>query len=228
MKNEISALLNLQSRLFPSMTTQNLALRSYGMEVSENILLKFVESYKLPVVSVGSGSATLEHKIQQKNEKIRWICVDPTPSSWCSGEVMIKPQYASVEDLVAAEPELVGKCVLFLNWCFPNKSRYDYDAVILLQPVAFLSTVEFLEVGREFPNGSAGGELFHGLVAKSDAHGYKFCYNATLYYDYDSDSPPLDIRFIWYQKTELPEIEIDLEWDYECKVRHPRDVCVIC
>lgn len=212
------------------MTTQNLAIKSYGMEESENILLKFVETYVLPVVSMGSGSATLEYKVQQKNEKIRWICVDPTPSSWCAGEVMIKPQYASVEDLVAAEPELVGKCVLFLNWCLPNESRYDYDAVMLLQPIAFLSTVEFLEVGLETPsgNGSAGGELFHGLVVNSEAHGYNFCYNSTLYYDYDYDYPPLDIRFIWYQKSELPEIEVDLERDYKCKVRHPRDACVIC
>lgn len=210
------------------MTTENLAIKSYGTQVSEDILLKFVESYDLPVVSVGSGSAKLEYSVWQKNEKIRWICVDPEPKSWCAGEVMIKPEYTSVENLVAAEPNLVGKCVLFLNWCFPNESRYDYDAMTILQPVAFLSTVEFFElVFDDSPNGSAGGKMFHDFIQNSDKHGYALCFNSTLYYENESSEPPLDIRFIWYQKTDYPQLEPDLEWDYPCKVRHTTNACSI-
>lgn len=88
--------------------------------------------------------------------------MDPDPTSWPFKDArggkgpLIPVKYDTVEDLIEDQPDLIRNCVLVLNWPFANDSRYDYDAVRLLQPMSIWATIE--------KNESAGGSLFHSVI----------------------------------------------------------------
>jgi len=197
----------------------NLAVQSYGIEASITILYKFCTSYangkrRIPVVSVGSGTAELEYLVHELCPDIEWVCIDPSPDSFRSDrQVMIKPRYPTVNELIKDRPSIVGGCLLFANWCLPEYSTYDYEAIILLNPYAFLSTIELYNSKP----GAAGGFQFHKFIATTTI--YRSVYSSWLY---SKTSSPYDIRFVWYEVKGL-ESKPDLQKRWECKVDHPRD-----
>jgi hypothetical protein len=75
------------------------------------------------------------------------ICVDPAPGDWSRtarsitsrfGKPGMQPEYATVDELVKARPELVGDVVVLLPWCSPSDVTYDIDALIALQPTSIV------------------------------------------------------------------------------------------
>jgi hypothetical protein len=108
------------------------------------------------VVSVGSGSGALEQELSRLGVK-NIICCDPAPGVWRRrgkyGVTGLQPAFATVQDLVKAQPELVNNVVLLLPWCNPNESSYDIEAVIDLRPASIVSVYE--------TKGAAGGFRMH-------------------------------------------------------------------
>jgi hypothetical protein len=60
--------------------------------------------------------------------------------------------YDYVKTLVEAHPELVGNCIVFINWSLPNDSIYDIESIGLLKPKHVVTVCE--------TTGSAGGAAF--------------------------------------------------------------------
>lgn len=218
--------INLNWKLYFSIcrsSMTNLAVQSYGEEVSRHIVATFCLSYRkhgklLKVVSVGSGNADLEYKVKLMCPEIGWICVDPSPESFRNDiPVRIKPDYPTVEDLIKDKPEVVGCCLVFANWCLYGEQNYDYKAIIQLKPFAFLSTIEKLK-GKP---GAAGSYDFHTFLDLTTD--YKCVYSSRLFYDPIRKDEPYDIRFVWYEWSVLKS-KPQLKRNWKCLVVHPRGV----
>ena len=144
----------------------NLGIRCLGTDIVYRYINDFSKHYKKPIISIGSGGAQIEYDTQQQFN-VNWICVDPEPQSFIgqgcvqiehnNPSVLIKPAFKTVQDLVKENPEYIDNCIIFLNWCNPNKSEYDYEAIQLLKPIAILTIYERFLGG----NGAACGEKFH-------------------------------------------------------------------
>lgn len=138
-------------------------VRSFGIDIVSCALEQLVQKYDVPVVSVGCGLAAIESLTMDKMHGYRnkWILIDPEPLSYTFRRMPNKTferiDYATVDDLVNTQPEIIGNCTLFLNWCIPNESTYDYEAIKKLNPQCILSIFEVF-MGS---NGSAGGKLFY-------------------------------------------------------------------
>ena len=124
----------------------------------------------LEVISVGSGSGKLERVMQcchslydntnGKTHNNNILCVDPNPHSFLNQhepKIYLKPEFSTVQDLIDKLGMKAMGQILFLNWCEPNGSTYDYDAIIALQPSIIVSVFEIFDD----ESGAAGGEKFH-------------------------------------------------------------------
>jgi len=145
------------------MLRYNRAIRSLTPELVISYIKEFSDYYKLPIISIGSGGAFIEHLAVEQHPTIKWICVDPKPAFtiYCkeTGEdnVLIKPLFPTIFELSSKHPEYIDNCIIFLNWCNPNDSYYDYEAIEILKPKGVLAIYErFLG-----DNGAAGGIKFH-------------------------------------------------------------------
>ncbi|VBB18124.1 hypothetical protein YASMINEVIRUS_587 [Yasminevirus sp. GU-2018] len=145
-------------------TTYNRAIRCIGPDVVITAIEQFALFYKMPVVSIGSGLAQIEFdaqkSVKEKGFDVELICVDPDPKSFAKNDeptVYIEPAFPHVKDLIDSKPDIVGSCVLFLNWCCPNESEYDFEAIQLLKPVGVMTICERFNGGA----GAAGGAKFH-------------------------------------------------------------------
>ena len=166
----------------------NRGVRSFGIEVVREVLLLFKQTCDpFPVVSVGSGNGCVESLVPGI------ICVDPVPDSYLGPPIYQQPDYDTVRDLLIAKPEIKGNCVLFLNWCDPDDSTYDFDAVVALQPIAVLCIIETF-VGE---NGCAGGERFHKWLQISNR--IHHCYQAHLTPNTQDNHKPPRITIKWVQ-----------------------------
>lgn len=130
--------------------------RHFPVETMARFLGVF-KNTNLPIVSVGSGNGQYEWHLKNKHglDDIQWYLVDPQPEKYriyCPDE-SIPPDYALVQDLVKAKPELVGNCVMFLCWPSPGKSKYDIEAIKILQPRGVVLVYETI--------GCAGGTQLH-------------------------------------------------------------------
>jgi hypothetical protein len=122
----------------------------------------------IAIVSIGSGNGGLEWILENEIDLIQGrkiICVDPVPLSFSEEPLCIAPTYATAQDLVNQRPDLVSNCTLLLNWCPPNESTFDYDAIQLLKPLAFYTIMERY-MGL---NGAAGGSAFHELLHQTES-----------------------------------------------------------
>jgi hypothetical protein len=124
----------------PAHTAIKQAIACYAEE-----FLKMDTEAGLTIVSVGSGRAHFEDTITQAFGKFSLICVDPTPASYRGPEggepkdVRIKPDYATVSDLLKHRKDLRGKCAVMLVRPTPHpESSYDSEALELLRPVCTL------------------------------------------------------------------------------------------
>ena len=202
----------------------NLGVRSFGCDFLVERIGQFYNHYKLPVVSVGSGMGVLEFLVKERYPQTNIICVDPAPTQWLGcgrKEPFLAPQYPFVKTLLEKEEELEGNCVLLLNWCCPNDSDYDDQAVKLLQPLAVLTLVEFY-YGE---SGCAGGASFfqNYLLGKSS---YEHVQVVSLH-EHDQTIDHKDIRLIWLQRKGLSKVSVDSKESQLCKISHGED-CVIC
>lgn len=150
----------------------NPAIISLGIEVVRSTLFHFCDLYpKLPLVSVGCGSALIERSVRSltKNE---FIMVDPAPNSYYKmthfenhvKEFGLPIDYAYTKDLAYKRPELtVGRaCLLFLNWCSPGEDDYDLEAIRILKPRAILVIIDTKE--------RAGSKQFHAFQNKPNIY----------------------------------------------------------
>jgi hypothetical protein len=113
----------------------------------------------LPIVSVGSGRGELEKSLSHHMPELKIITVDPDPYSYtpkdssqleCEGKL---PDYDDVASLMYDQPSIKRECVLLIPWAFPNKSYYDYDALLDLEPKYVITIYEVI--------GGACGADFH-------------------------------------------------------------------
>jgi hypothetical protein len=126
----------------------NKGIRCFGIATVFNNIGQFLNAYPgLNLISIGSGNGLLENQIRILFG-INIICIDPNPESYSPPPIVIIPDFPSVEALIDGSPQLVGNCLILLNWCNPNESRYDFDAIQSLRPIAFISIFESFMGGQ--------------------------------------------------------------------------------
>ena len=164
-------------------------VRRFGIDWSVRHLLEFARAHPGEMVSVGSGCASLEWAAFGSDA--RCICVDPklTPGA------RIAPLAPSVGELVEQRPELVSAATLLCNWCLPNESAYDMEAVELIKPPAVLALIERFHGSY----GAAGGERFHTFIEEPAAHGYRVAHRTRLEGDRESA-----VEWIWLERADQP------------------------
>jgi len=197
----------------------NIGIKSFGYENVVNIISSFYNTYNLPIVSMGSGTGVIEYLAKKKNNDINWICVDndptmnfPPDANQYINQPLMNIDYNSCDQLIEATPSIVNNCILFLNWCEPNESTYDYEAIIKLKPIAVLSIYEIF--GGQ--NGAAGGEMFYNWTNdNSDYHLKKDYY---LYADefHADDDELMNIRIGWWQSLKLNDIDDSIITGFPC------------
>jgi hypothetical protein len=197
----------------------NLGIKSFGFENVVDIISSFYNKYKLPVVSIGSGTGVIEYLAKKKNEEINWICIDndtnmnfPTCAKQYINEPLMNINYLSIDKLIETNPSIVDNCVLFLNWCLPNASTYDFEAIIKLKPIAVLSIYEKFDGS----SGAAGGEMFYHWTQHNNDYHLKEEYS--LYADkyHRDDDEIMDIRISWWQSISLNDIDDLITKGFPC------------
>lgn len=111
------------------------------------------------IVSVGSGRGLFEFMVmhwlrwslRRTNIKFDLIAVEPAdyPTFYK------RPDYRFVREVRDKQCD-----ILILNWCFPNASTYDYDAVQHLKPKSIFSL---------YGDGPAGGIKFREWAAQNQS-----------------------------------------------------------
>lgn len=122
----------------------------YGFQLSQvAACLEHATNARLPIVAVAIGTGAIEGKLQKIMQESlgadrapRWYGVDPDPTShdptYPRDGIFLRPDAATVPDLLKSHPALVGACVLLMIWCDWNKD-YDMEAVELLCPASIVS-----------------------------------------------------------------------------------------
>lgn len=178
-------------------TLYNRGIEILGDNVVRSVLDTASKYYKgISFVSVGSGSAMIEHTLPD----IDWILVDPEPESFMRpGEVpYMMPHYKYTRDI--DRTDIVGNCVVFLNWCDPSEpTGYDLQAIRLLDPIAIIVVMEVCE-----PDGAAGTKDFHQW--RRNQRYYSMVHSVTLDVEIE-EFKEMDVRMCWYAKT-LPPMEV--------------------
>jgi hypothetical protein len=214
----------------------NKGIKAYGKDIIIPHIASFYNKYNnLPIVSMGSGTGVCENMVEKyyksKYEKdMKWICIDindkpldfPEKAKELLKEPMMKIDYHSVDDLITKNNNIVKNCILFLNWCLPNQSTYDYDAIVKLDPVAIYSIYEIFEDN----SGAAGGELFFNWTNYND---YILKEEFQLkpgehHIDYDE---LMDIRISWWQNKSIPCDEEVMLKQYPCLISNKKIGCCI-
>jgi hypothetical protein len=180
----------------------NKGIKSFGHNEVVQILRDFYYKYsannQFKIISIGSGSGSIEHY-----SKLDWILVDPNPSSFHNNNqevILLQPHFSYVDELIENNPSIVGNCLLFLNWCDPNDSEYDYEAIIKLKPIAIMSIYETFEAGP----GGAGGEKFILWTEENKDYQLVKHYSLAPYLN-DYNCPEINIS-IWQNKFENEEL----------------------
>ena len=197
----------------------NIGIKSFGYENVVDIINSFYKKYNLPIVSMGSGTGVIEYLAKKKNNDIDWICVDndptmnfPPDANQYINQPLMNIAYNSCDQLIEATPSIVNNCILFLNWCEPNESTYDYEAIIKLKPIAVLSIYEIF--GGQ--NGAAGGEMFYNWT--NDNSDYHLKEDYYLYADefHADDDELMNIRIGWWQSLKLNDIDDSIITGFPC------------
>lgn len=184
----------------------NLGVSSFGEKEVVNIIKSVYEAYdcKFPIVSVGSGTGDLEYLFSESTGYPEIMCIDPDPTSFLGKYIFIQPKYKYVKDMIKSEPSMVGNCILLLNWCEPNDSLYDYEAVMLCKPVAILTIIE-----RYNKSGVAGGNKFREFLDESGASSdwtstTEYSIAAQIYVaDSEVEENPPDVQCIWLNRKDV-------------------------
>lgn len=194
----------------------NKALTFIGINRCLNFFAKFLSNFddKLPIISVGSGTAYFEYLIQNIFRR-EIICVDPDPKSYSLAPlrintriyntVFIPPKFNTVNDLL--HENKYKDCLLLLNW--PNPMRkgeiqydgteynpYDFNAIIKLKPIGFF-------IVYETTNCSGSEDLTNVLNGSSNNF-----VNFTI-----SEEEKISYKLLEdIQAEETPEVKVKLEY----------------
>ncbi len=198
----------------------NIGIKSFGYKNVVDIICSFYDKYKLPIVSMGSGTGIIEYLAKNKNNNIEWICIDidnnplnfPSDVSQYINKPFMKIDYNSCDKLIINNPSIINNCLLFLNWCLPNASTYDYEAIIKLKPIAIVSIYENFDGYC----GAAGGEMFYNWANINTDYHLKE--EAKLYADkyHCDDDELMDIRISWWQTIKLNDIDDVIIRNFPC------------
>ena len=197
----------------------NLGIKSFGYKNVVDIISSFYDKYKLPIVSMGSGTGVIEYLSKNNNNNIDWICIDndetmnfPPNASQFINKPLMKIVYNSCDQLIDYTPSIVGNCILFLNWCLPNDSTYDFEAIIKFKPIAVLSIYE------EFDgiSGAAGGEMFYNWTKNNTDYHLKEEYHLYANEFHEDDDEIMDIRISWWQSISLNDIDDVIGKGFPC------------
>jgi hypothetical protein len=203
----------------------NTGIKSFGYENVVDIISSFYNTYNLPIVSMGSGTGVIEYLAKKKNNDINWICVDndptmnfPPDANQYINQPLMNIDYNSCDQLIEATPSIVNNCILFLNWCEPNESTYDYEAIIKLKPIAVLSIYEIFE-GQ---NGAAGGEMFYNWTYDNTDYRLKEEYKLFAD-DYDNDNYEfMNVYISWWQSNSLNDFDDAVIRSFPCMYYRPK------
>lgn len=133
----------------------NFGIYSIGLERYCRFIADFVIHYACRrIISVGSGHGMLEKIYHIVDPILRlkysstfdWVCIDPEPLNFSPftddmTKPYIEPKYATVDEMIYKEPECVNNEYILLNWCLPDESNYDYDAILKLNPKGFITLI---------------------------------------------------------------------------------------
>ena len=180
---------------------ENNAIKAFGIDFTIDFLHTVIQAYPgKTVLSIGSGNAYFEHQYVTSHDT-DIICIDPDPLSWkCQtlSNPFIEPTYPTVSDLLVERQDLIGDCIIILNWCPPNDSTFDHEAVLLLKPIAIFTVLE-----KWLGGPGAGGSIeFHNYLDRTAS--YKRVHVTKL-----NDSE-LDFQIQWWQLSRLPMISTSL------------------
>jgi hypothetical protein len=136
-----------------------------------------IKSNNQVIVSVGSGDGEQEQRLmnslEQENSTRELICVDNISYDLTQkAEMIMPPQYPTVNELITARPTIVGDCILLLFWPYDKsrhdpKNPYDVEAIIKLKPCQVIILYE------EF--GGAGSDKLHHWLLESGAETTDMC-----------------------------------------------------
>ncbi len=187
----------------------NQGIKSFGYEKVITIINSIYNRYQIPIISIGSGIGAIEYLANKKyyekyKENMNWICIDidnnpinyPSEAKYYINNPLMKIDYNSCDKLIEDNPSIIGNCILFLNWCLPNDSTYDYEAIVKLKPKAVLSIYEIFDDNY----GCAGGEMFYNWTINSNYNlreMYKLYYDISRIDDYEDN----DIRIGWWENN---------------------------
>lgn len=121
-------------------------LGGYGNKLPESVIDLFRLS-GLEFASIGSGNGKIEKWLVDETDATI-TCVDPDPTAYTPGQVMIAPEFSTVDGLISSRPDSVGNIGVLLVWPSPNsgggfgfddadeesKVGYDLDAIQQLNP----------------------------------------------------------------------------------------------
>lgn len=221
------------------------AVCMYGLDFCIPLFENFVNSYsKLPIVSVGSGLGYFEFILwgnityDQSLEWLEFICVDPDPKSFdidvqkhkcrVSGskvkftepEIFMEPKYTTVNSLIKEKPDIVGNCLLLLNWLPPNNDleseAFDLEAIKLLQPEGVLCN---FGVNIESKFSCAGSKHFFNWMIEEKHEGYESIYESILVPIQGEPNTYVDIRWHWFSKPRENPIHCKLPNIVRSKVK---------
>ncbi len=203
----------------------NTGIKSFGYKNVVDIISSFYNTYNLPIVSIGSGTGAIEYLAKKKNNDINWICVDndptmnfPPSANQYINQPLMNIDYNSCDQLIEEMPSIVNNCILFLNWCEPNESTYDYEAIIKLKPIAVLSIYEIFE-GQ---NGAAGGEMFYNWTYDNTDYRIKEEYKLFAD-DYDNDNYEfMNVYISWWQSNSLNDFDDAVIRSFPCMYYRPK------
>ena len=136
----------------------NIAINHIGLDVITR-LFSMAVALNLPIVSLGIGNGVLEGLLSLMFAGVVVYGVDPKPNVFkkVTDEAFYetyccKPTAKTVTDLLLLFPNLVGNCILLINWSEPNHPIYDIKAVQLLRPSYLCAVIERF--------GAGGGQEF--------------------------------------------------------------------
>lgn len=93
-------------------------LGGYGNQLPESVIDLFRLS-GLEFASIGSGNGKIEKWLVDETGATI-TCVDPDPTAYTPGQVMIAPEFSKVDGLISSRPDSVGNIGVLLVWPSPN------------------------------------------------------------------------------------------------------------
>jgi len=191
----------------------------------------FEKLFNVGIKSFGYENV-IEFLAKKKTKDINWICIDindnpldfPTSANQYINKPLMKIDYNSCDQLINDNPDIVENCILFLNWCLPNDSYYDFEAIIKLKPIAVLSIYE----NFDGMSGAAGGEMFYNWIQNNTDYHLKE--DNKLYADmyHIDDDEIMDIRISWWQSIKLNNIDDLINKGFPClhQGNHKSQCCI--